>query len=198
MPCTAPAEDPDRSCGVLAWDGRAFPLHPPGFREVAWSWRTRSPIAAWTAAYRARKDCLVALLRRNAKIEMLRRVPLLHRCSRRDLERVAALAEERDLQAGVELTREGDPGREFFIVIDGRVEVRRHKRKIDEIGPGGFFGEIALLTGTPRNATVTTATPTRVLVLQNPQFNSLLQHNGSMAVKVMHALAERVPPATTN
>jgi CRP-like cAMP-binding protein len=137
-------------------------------------------------------------LRRDAKAEMLRRVPLLSRCSRRDLHEVAALAEERNLDAGVELTAEGDPGREFFILIDGRVSVRRRKRKIAEIGSGGFFGEIALLTEAPRNATVETIAPTRVLVLRSHHFKSLLQRNASMAVRIMQTLAERVPPAPTN
>jgi CRP-like cAMP-binding protein len=140
----------------------------------------------------------VAVLRRDAKIEMLRHVPLLSRCSRRDLRDVASLAEERNLEPGVELTREGDPGREFFILIDGRVSVRRRKRKIAEIGGGGFFGEIALLTEAPRNATVETIAPTRVLVLRSHQFKGLLEKNAAMAVRIMQALAERVPPAATN
>jgi len=137
-------------------------------------------------------------LRRDAKAEMLRRVPLLSRCSKRDLRDVASLAEERTLEPGVELTREGDPGLEFFILIDGRVDVRRRKRKIAEIGRGGFFGEIALLTEAPRNATVSTSVPTTVLVLRRHHFKSLLQRNPAMAVKIMQALAERVPAAPTN
>lgn len=129
---------------------------------------------------------------------MLRRVPLLQRCSRRDLQEIARLADERDLAPGRELAREGDPGDEFFILIDGRVEVRRRNRKIAEIGPGGFFGEIALLTDRPRNATVTVTAPTRALVLRSNQFKGLLQRNAPMAVKIMQALADRTPPAVTN
>src|SRR5262249_29675580 len=117
----------------------------------------------WTGATPTGEDAPMVALRRDAKAEMLRRVPLLSRCSKRDLRDVASLAEERPLEPGVELTHEGDPGLEFFILIDGRVDVRRRKRKIAEIGRGGFFGEIALLTEAPRNATVSTAVPTRVL-----------------------------------
>lgn len=135
----------------------------------------------------------MSLLRRDARAEMLRRVPLLHRCSRRDLREIASVAEERDLESGHVIAHEGDPGREFFILIAGQVEVRQRGRRIREIGPGGFFGEIALLTAHPRTATVTTTAPTRVLVLRSAQFTALLRRNAPMAVKIMQALADRIP-----
>jgi CRP-like cAMP-binding protein len=140
----------------------------------------------------------VAFLRRDERIAVLGRVPLLHRLSKRDLGKVAAMAEERDVEPGCELVREGDAGREFFIVIGGRVEVRRQNRKIAEIGPGGFFGEIALLTERPRNATVSSLAPTRVLVLRSDQFKSLLQQNAPMTVRIIEVLAERTPSAVTD
>ena len=124
---------------------------------------------------------------------MLREVPLLRWCSRRDLQEVAALAEERTVETGVPLIREENPGREFYVVIDGRVEVRRRKRKVAEIGPGGFFGEIALLTDAPRNATVVTTEPTHLLVLRSNQFQALLRSNAPMAVRIMQALVQRIP-----
>jgi CRP-like cAMP-binding protein len=145
-----------------------------------------------------REDGSVVALRKDERVEMLRRVPLLAKCSRRDLQEVASVAQERNLESGYEVTREGTPGREFYVVIDGRLAVRRRNRKIAEIGPGGFFGEIALLTEAPRNATVETLAPSRVLVLRSNQFTGLLQRNAAMAVKIMQALASRIPPAATN
>jgi len=135
------------------------------------------------------------LLRKNAKIEMLRKVPLLAQCSRKELDVIAGVADELQLATGRELTREGDRGREFFVVIDGELEVRRKSRKIATLGGGDFVGEMALVTGRPRNATVTTKGTVRALVITDRAFARLLETSPPIQLKIMRALAERVPDA---
>jgi CRP-like cAMP-binding protein len=133
-------------------------------------------------------------LRADRKIDLMRRVPLFSECSHRELRQIAALADEIDFPEGRELIREGDRGREFFVVVEGTAEVRRRGRRIDTLGPGDFAGEMALLTRTPRNATVKTTSPVRALVLAEREFRSLLDHSPQVQVKVLLALAERLAP----
>ena len=136
-------------------------------------------------------------LRKNAKVEMLRRVPLFSQCSKKELEEVASLADEVALADGRVLIREGERGREFFVIVDGHLRVDRKKRKIATMKDGGFVGEMSLVTGKPRNATVTTQGEVRALVITDRDFNRLLAHSPGIQLKVMRALAERVPDAGT-
>ena len=131
-------------------------------------------------------------LHSNAKIELLRRVPLFARCSRRELAHLAAAADELDVPAGKTLAAEGKTGREFVVIVEGAADVRRKGRKINALGPGDFLGEIALVTGRPRTATVTTTSPSRVLVLTARDFKRLLEEMPPVAVKVLAAVAERL------
>jgi CRP/FNR family transcriptional regulator, cyclic AMP receptor protein len=133
-------------------------------------------------------------LRKDAKVELISRVPLFAGCSRSELSGVARLADELVVPEGKELTREGTPGREFFVLVDGGAVVRRKGRKIAELGPGDFLGEIALLTDAPRSATVVTTEESRVLVVTDRAFRTLLTDSPSLSVKVLRALAERVAP----
>lgn len=135
-------------------------------------------------------------LRRNAKVELLRNVPLFARCSKNELAAIAAEADELDVSAGRPLTVEGQSGREFVVLVTGSAEVRRNGRRIATLDDGDFLGEISLLTGVPRTATVTTTTPCHVLVLTDRAFRRVTQAMPSVGEKVMKALAERVPPDT--
>lgn len=134
-------------------------------------------------------------LRKNAKIELLRRVPLFEGCSQKELGQIATLADEISQPAGATLITEGTKGREFFVLVDGTVDVRRNGRKIGSLDTGDFFGEIALLTETPRTATVVTATPVRLLVITGQSFRRLLNETPAIQGKVLNALARRVAPA---
>ena len=134
-------------------------------------------------------------LRKNAKIEMLRKVPLFEQCSRRELDEIAGVADELQLAEARELTREGARGREFFVVIDEELEVRRRARKVATLGGGDFVGEMALVTGRPRNATVTTKSTVRALVITDRAFSRLLASSPTIQLKIMKALADRVPDA---
>jgi cAMP-dependent protein kinase regulator len=134
-------------------------------------------------------------LRRNAKIELLRRVPLFEECSQQQLGQISTLADEIFQPAGATLITEGTKGREFFVLVDGTVDIRRKGRKLGSLDTGDFFGEIALLTETPRTATVVTATPVRLLVITGQSFRRLLDETPALQGKVLTALARRVAPA---
>jgi CRP-like cAMP-binding protein len=134
-------------------------------------------------------------LRRNAKIELLRRVPLFEECSQKELGQISTLADEISIAAGTTLITEGAKGREFFVLIDGTVDIRRKGRKLASLDTGDFFGEIALLTDTPRSATVVTATSVRLLVITGQAFRRLLDETPSIQGKVLTALARRVAPS---
>lgn len=134
------------------------------------------------------------MLRKNAKLELLKTVPLFADCSKRELGAIAAIADELVLPAGRELTREGAPGAEFIVIADGAADVRRRGRKVNTLGRGDFLGEISLVTGAPRTATVTTTVPSRLLVLTAVAFRRLLREVPSLQLKVLDALARRLPP----
>jgi len=133
------------------------------------------------------------VLRKNAKLELLKRVPLFERCSKRELEELAGLADELTLPEGRNLTKEGATGKEFVIIVEGFAEVRRKGRKVNSLRSGDFLGEIALITGVPRTATVTTTTPARLLIITAPAFRTLLRRMPSLQLKVLEALAARLP-----
>ena len=131
-------------------------------------------------------------LPRNAKIELLKKVPLFAGCSKAELRELALVADELDLKEGRTLVREGRPGREFFILLEGSVRVSRNGRKLSELGPGDWFGEIALLTDVPRTATVTATSPIRVLVVTGRSFQRVVEKMPTIALKVLETLAQRV------
>jgi CRP/FNR family cyclic AMP-dependent transcriptional regulator len=131
-------------------------------------------------------------LRKDAKIELIKRVPLFAQCSKQELAAVASVADEIDLRQGKELTTQGRPGREFFVLVEGEAEVRKNGRKLRTLKDGDFFGEIALVMKRPRTATVVAKTPVRVLVITDRSFKSLLEHSPSIQIKVLQALAQRV------
>jgi len=136
------------------------------------------------------------MLHKNRKIELLKHVPLFAGCSTKELGEVARIADEIDLRAGKTLIREGSPGREFFVLVEGTAEIKRKGRKIDSAGPGDFFGEMALLSDQPRNATVVTTSPVDALVVTARNFRTLVETNPLIALKVMRAVADRLPPSS--
>jgi CRP/FNR family cyclic AMP-dependent transcriptional regulator len=133
-------------------------------------------------------------LRKNAKVELIKGVPLFSQLGRGELDEVASIADEIDLAEGKELTVEGHPGREFFVIIEGDAVVRQGDREINRLGAGDFFGEIALLEDRPRTATVTAETPIRALVITDRSFRTLLEHSPEIEDKVMSARSARLGP----
>ena len=134
------------------------------------------------------------MLRKNAKVELIKKAPLFSECSRKDLNEIAGIADEIDLREGKELTKEGRPGREFFVLVEGTADVTKGNRRINKMGAGDFFGEISLITQRPRTATVTATSPVRALVITDRSFRSLLEHQPEIQGKVMSALAARLGP----
>ena len=128
----------------------------------------------------------------NAKLDLIKGAPLFEHCSKKDLQSIAQIADELDIRAGKVLIQEGERGREFFVIVSGEVEVRRKGRKAATLGPGSFFGEMALLSKIPRAATVTAVTPLDVLVITDRAFLGLLERLPSLCLKVVRTLAERV------
>jgi CRP/FNR family transcriptional regulator, cyclic AMP receptor protein len=128
------------------------------------------------------------------KVELLRKVPLFAACSTKELRRIAAIADELAFREGKVLTKQGGPGREMFILLDGTVKVERNGVQINELGPGDFLGEGALVLRKPRNATITATSPLRALVITDANFNELLLTDGRISGKVHETLAARAPP----
>ena len=129
------------------------------------------------------------------KLKLIAAVPLFAGFNRREIEALGRLMDEVDVNDGRVLMREGAVGREFFIVVSGSVRVERNGRKINELGPGDFLGEIALIDGGPRTATAIAAEPCRLLVLAASGFRTLVSKYPSVQGKIMKALAERLREA---
>jgi CRP/FNR family transcriptional regulator, cyclic AMP receptor protein len=131
-------------------------------------------------------------LRRDAKVELLKKVPLFADCSKTELRALAKTADELDLREGTVMTREGRPGREFFVLIDGNAVVSKKGKTIAELRGGDWFGEIALLTDTPRTATVTATSAVDVLVITDRRFRTVVETMPSIALKVLSSVSDRL------
>lgn len=131
-------------------------------------------------------------LRRDAKVDLLTTVPLFAGCSKGELRKLAGIADELDVREGTVLTREGRTGHEFFVLIEGTVQVTRNGRKLAELGPGDWLGEIALLTKAPRTATATATSPVAVLVIVDREFRRVVNEIPSIAIKILGSVAERL------
>jgi CRP/FNR family cyclic AMP-dependent transcriptional regulator len=129
----------------------------------------------------------------DTKVDALAKAPLFAALSRQELGELAKATEDLEVEEGKTLTREGDLGREFFVIVDGDVSVTQDGNEIRRLGPGDFFGEIALIyDNARRTATVTAASPLRFFVLTRQSFRSLLEHQPEIEEKVMAALEERL------
>ena len=133
-------------------------------------------------------------LHKDAKVELISRVPLFARCSKKELRVIANVADQIEWPEGKTLIKEGRLGDEFFILIEGTVAVSRDGRKLRDLAAGEWAGEIALISNVPRTATVVTTSPVRALVLTGGGFSQLIGDNPSIAAKVLAVLGERVAP----
>jgi CRP-like cAMP-binding protein len=134
----------------------------------------------------------VARFTQDTKIQCLKRAPLFAELSRKELTEVARLADDLEVEAGTVLAREGEIGREFFVLVKGEVEFTRGGRKLKMDGPTEFFGEISLVEHTRRLATVTAKTPLLFFVLAEREFHTLMDENPRIERKVLLALARRL------
>jgi trk system potassium uptake protein TrkA len=109
------------------------------------------------------------------RIQLLRGIWLFSTCDDEELARIAAVAEPREEEAGATLTTQGDEGSEFFVIVTGDASAAVDGNEVGTIGPGGFFGEMALIDGGERVATVTATSPMQLLVLDRHDFNEMLE-----------------------
>jgi CRP-like cAMP-binding protein len=133
-------------------------------------------------------------LGKDSKVELIKKVPLFSKLSKKGLEDVAHLADELDLPSGKTMAEEGDRGREFFVLLEGEAEVTKGGQRINVMRDGDFFGEIALVTKMPRTASVTATKDVRVLVITERDFSALLKRSTEVSRGVAEALAERIAP----
>jgi len=138
----------------------------------------------------------VARFRQDTKVEALKRSPLFEGLGRKQLTMLARLTDDLDVPAGSVLCREGERGREFFVIIEGEAEVTRGGKHLATIGSGEFFGEIALLERVVRTATVTATTPLRFFVVSDSAFTSVLATDPSIERKLLRTLARRLVSMT--
>ena len=131
----------------------------------------------------------------DARAALLKAVPLFAHCSAKQLEFIATQVEDMDFPAGKVLCHEGQSGGDFFILVTGAADVTRGAKQITKMAAGDFFGEIALVDGGLRTATVTTTAPCRCLVLGPSQFQNVLHQDTEIIHSVMKALTLRVREA---
>jgi CRP-like cAMP-binding protein len=131
-------------------------------------------------------------LRKNQRVELLRGAQLFAGCSNAELGRIASLTTEHHAKAGQVLTERGDPGLEFFIIVAGKATATRKGVHLGSLGPGSFFGELALLDGGKRTATVVAETDMHLLVLSRGEFNGLQHVAPSVSNKMLVELGARL------
>jgi CRP-like cAMP-binding protein len=128
----------------------------------------------------------------DARIRHLQRVPLFSGFNEDELRRVAELSRIVELPAGTLVTQMGEPGDSFFILIDGTVEVRTPVGAGSELHPGDFFGEMSLLDGEPRSATIVATTDLRLLIVDRTHFWRLLDETPDLVGRILTILSRRV------
>ena len=128
----------------------------------------------------------------DSKMERLQQVPMLQDCTARQLREVARIAQVFEAPAGTLLTRVGEPGEEFFMILDGSARVELPGGKQSPLHPGDFFGEMSLLDEGPRSATVIAETAIRLLVIRRRHFSTLLREAPGLTLKILTTLSRRV------
>jgi CRP/FNR family transcriptional regulator, cyclic AMP receptor protein len=131
-------------------------------------------------------------LHHDLKIDHLRAVRLFRNCNRKQLEHVAEIVDEADVEAGRVLCREGESAHEAFVVIEGEAVVSVDGREVGRVGPGEIVGEVSLIDHGPRTASVTAATPMHLLVVPGQRFMPLLDEVPGLPAVIMRDLAHRL------
>lgn len=126
------------------------------------------------------------------RTDLLGSVSIFRGCSPKELGKIVSLTTEVEVEPGHVLCREGETGYDFFVILEGRAGVTMGGREIATLGPGHFFGEMALLDGGPRIATVTAATPMRLLALSRGEFKGVLGLAPSVAENMLAVIGSRL------
>jgi CRP-like cAMP-binding protein len=135
---------------------------------------------------------MVARLRKEEKIQLLGRLPLFENCTRRELGQIAAIMTEAERPEGAYLTREGRDGGLMFILVDGSARVVANGRTLGRLGPGDVLGELSLIDGQARSASVVATTPVRVLQLTADDFRRLTSTSPKFVKALLRSLSARV------
>lgn len=128
--------------------------------------------------------------------DVLRSVPLFQGMTDRAIEAIAGLAEDAEFPAGAELTREGSSGESFIVIVTGRAAVDVGGRQVRELSAGEYLGEISLIDGGPRTATVTATEPIQALIVPRVGFEKLMNDYPVVRLDVLNALTHRIRETT--
>ena len=135
------------------------------------------------------------LRRKDQYLEHLAKVPLFSALSKKELQTIARASDDVGVPKGKILVEEGKPGHEFFLILDGNASVKRGKREIAKLGPGQYFGELALLDRGPRSASVVAKDDMEVLVLGQREFAGVIDEVPNLAHKLLTTMAQRLREA---
>ena len=124
--------------------------------------------------------------------QQLKKVPLFTGIPDAQLQRIANGVKERRFEPGAEIISAGATGHGFYLIVQGRAEVKRDGRTVRTLGPGDYFGELALVREAPRSATVTAKDPTTCLALTRWDFKGILDANPQIAVRLLETVAARI------
>jgi CRP-like cAMP-binding protein len=138
------------------------------------------------------------LFSQDTKVQALKSVPLFEGLSRKELVQLERICEDLQVEPGKVLCKEGQIGQEFFVIVDGTVQVTRKGKRVATLTGGDFLGEIALITELPRTATVTAETPVHFFVLTRREFHAVLDQNPNVERKVLRALARRLAETSSD
>lgn len=122
----------------------------------------------------------------------LTKIPIFSELSKREIKSISRLMTEVAIKEGTKLTKQGEPGREFMIIGEGTAVVDIDGSTVAHLGPGDFLGELAVLSGTPRSATVTATSPMVLEVLNRREFMALLDENAGLSRKILVAAVKRL------
>ena len=135
------------------------------------------------------------MARKDSKLDHLAQVRLFRACSRKELTTIGRASDEVRVAGGKTIVEEGQTGHEFFLILDGNASVLRKGRKVATLGPGDYFGELALLDRGPRNATVKADGDMEILVLGQREFSGVLDEVPTIAHKLLASMATRLREA---
>ena len=138
------------------------------------------------------------LFSQDTKVQALKGVPLFAGLSHKELVQLERVCEDLEVEPGRVLCKEGEIGHEFFVLVEGTIQVTRHGRRVATLTGGDFVGEIALVTELPRTATVTAETHVRLFVLTTREFDTVLDRNPKVERKVLRALARRLAETSSD
>jgi CRP/FNR family cyclic AMP-dependent transcriptional regulator len=128
-------------------------------------------------------------------LHLLGAVPLFQGLSKRDLSEILSVAREVEFSAGIDIVSEGSKALDFFLILDGEARVTVRGRRSQKLRPGDYFGEVSVLDGGPRSATVTAETPVWALRLDRSKFLALLDIHGLIGRKILVEMSRRLRAA---